>query len=383
MGESTAASSPRFERAANVVPMLRWLPRYSRRLFRGDVLAGAMVAALLIPQSLGYARIAGVPVEVGLYAVPLALLAYAALGSSPQLVVGPASTVAIVSGSLVADIARDNPEDAVAITAGLAIVAGVMLAVTGVLRVSWLAEFLSKPIVTGFVFGLTLTIIIGEIPTLLGIPKPRGDLLEVLVGTVGRLDQVDGLTALVGGTALVVDLSDELAVWEALDGFQEGLGGPPDVVVNAAGAFGIAPVQEETVRSLDEQWTVNLRGSFLTVRALLPAMLARRSGLVVNVGSVAGRKAFPGNAAYSASKFGLRGFHEVLLEETRGTGVRATLLEPAATDTPLWDPMDPDSNPALPDRAGMLTPDDVAEAVLFVATRPATVRIPVLQIERA
>ena len=86
-----------------------------------------MVAALLIPQSLGYARIAGVPVEVGLYAVPLALLAYAVLGSSPQLIVGPASTVAIVSGSLVADIARDNPEDAVAITGGLAIAAGVVL----------------------------------------------------------------------------------------------------------------------------------------------------------------------------------------------------------------------------------------------------------------
>jgi NADP-dependent 3-hydroxy acid dehydrogenase YdfG len=112
-------------------------------------------------------------------------------------------------------------------------------------------------------------------------------------------------------------------------------------------------------------------------------MLVRRGGLIVNVGSVAGRKAFPGNAAYSASKFGLRGFHEVLLEEVRGTGVRATLVEPAATDTPLWDPLDPDSDPGLPDRAAMLSPDDVAEAVLFVATRPESVRIPFLSIERA
>ena len=112
-------------------------------------------------------------------------------------------------------------------------------------------------------------------------------------------------------------------------------------------------------------------------------MLERRGGLIVNVGSVAGRKAFPGNAAYSASKFGLRGFHEVLLEEVRGTGVRATLVEPAATDTPLWDPLDPDSDPGLPDRAAMLSPDDVAEAVLFVATRPESVRIPFLSIERA
>jgi NADP-dependent 3-hydroxy acid dehydrogenase YdfG len=112
-------------------------------------------------------------------------------------------------------------------------------------------------------------------------------------------------------------------------------------------------------------------------------MLERGDGLFVNVGSVAGRKAFPGNGSYSASKFGLRGFHEVLLEEIRGTGVRATLLEPAPTDTPLWDEVDRKANPGLPDSSAMLDPDDVADAVLFVATRPPTVRIPLLQIERA
>ena len=151
--------------------MLQWLPRYKRSRLRNDLLAGSIVAALLVPQSLGYATIAGVPVQVGLYAVPLALLAYGVLGSSPQLIVGPASTVAIVSGSLVADISRDNPQDAVAITSTLAIAAGIVLVVAGVLRISWLAEFLSKPIVTGFVLGLTLTIIIGEVPTLLGFPR--------------------------------------------------------------------------------------------------------------------------------------------------------------------------------------------------------------------
>lgn len=188
----------------DAIPMTRWLPAYERSRLRGDVLAGAMVAALMIPQSLGYARIAGVPVEVGLYAVPLALLAYAALGSSPQLIVGPASTVAIVSGSLVADIARDNPEDAVAITSALAIAAGIVLIAAGLLRIAWVAEFLSKPIVTGFVFGLTLTIVSGELPTLLGIPKPRGDLIGVLVRTVGDIGATHLATALVSGSALVL-----------------------------------------------------------------------------------------------------------------------------------------------------------------------------------
>lgn len=197
-----STSGERWPRVARAVPLFRWLPGYERSRLSGDVVAGAIVAALLIPQALGYARIAGVPVEVGLYAVPLSLIAYAVLGSSPQLIVGPASTVAIVSGSLVADITADDPRDAVAVTSALAIAAGLALIATGLLRVAWVAEFLSRPIVTGFVFGLTLTIVIGEVPTLLGIPKPRGDLLEVLVRTLANLDEAHATTAAAGALAL-------------------------------------------------------------------------------------------------------------------------------------------------------------------------------------
>jgi len=135
------------------------------------------------------------------------------------------------------------------------------------------------------------------------------------------------------------------------------------------------------VEEFDRQIAVNLRGTFLVIRALLPDMLARGSGDLVQIGSVAGRKAFPSNGAYAAAKFGLRGMHEVLVEELRGTGVRATLVEPAATDTPIWDPMDPDSAPGLPARTEMLRAEDVAEAVLFAVTRPSHVRVPSLQIE--
>ncbi|MEQ1857508.1 MAG: SDR family oxidoreductase [Longimicrobiales bacterium] len=191
------------------------------------------------------------------------------------------------------------------------------------------------------------------------------------------------LAAEVGGEALVADVTDDAATWEALDGMVESLGGAPDLVVNSAGVFDIAPSAEESVASFDRMIGVNLRGTFLVNRALLPSMLERKSGLIVNVGSVAGRKAYRGNGAYSASKFGLRGYHEVLVEELRGSGVRATLLEPASTDTPIWDALDPDSNPRLPNRKDMLRSDDVAQAVLFVATRPADVCIPLFQIERA
>jgi NADP-dependent 3-hydroxy acid dehydrogenase YdfG len=195
--------------------------------------------------------------------------------------------------------------------------------------------------------------------------------------------ELSSLAADVGGEALVADLTDDAATWEALDGMMETIGGAPDIVVNAAGAFGLASAATETVAGFDLALAVNLRAPFLVNRAVLPGMLERRSGLIVNVGSVAGRRAFRDNAAYSASKFGLRGYHGVLLEELRGTGVRATLLEPSATDTALWDSLDPDNDPALPDRSQMLAARDVADAVVFLATRPETVRVPLLLIERA
>ena len=181
---------------------------------------------------------------------------------------------------------------------------------------------------------------------------------------------------------VVADLADDAEVWSALDELSERAGGPPDIVVNAAGVFGVEPCASETVNAFDAQLRINTRAPFLVMRALLPAMLDRGSGLVVNIGSVAGRKAYPGNAAYSASKFGLRGLHEVVLEEIRGTGVRASLVEPAATDTALWDPLDPDADPALPSRSEMLSAEDVAEAVVFVATRPPGVAVPLLLVER-
>jgi NADP-dependent 3-hydroxy acid dehydrogenase YdfG len=196
-------------------------------------------------------------------------------------------------------------------------------------------------------------------------------------------EDVRAVAAAVGGEGLVVDLTDDAATWDALDGMMDATGGAPDIVVNSAGAFALASCDTESVFAFDRAMAVNLRAPFLVNRVLLPSMLARGSGLIVNVGSVSGRRAFRRNGSYSASKFGLRGYHEVLLQEVRGSGVRATLLEPAATDTPLWDPLDPDADASLPNRRDMLRPADVAEAVLFVATRPDDVRIPFLQIERA
>lgn len=178
--------------------------QYDRSRLPHDLLAGAVVAALAVPQALGYAGIAGVPIQMGLYALPLALVAYALLGSSPHLVVGPVSTVAVLSGSLVAGMAHGDPTRAVELTEALAISAGLVMLVGGLARVGWAVEFLSKPIVTGFVFGLVLLIVLGELPSLLGIPPESGDVLRRAWSLLTHLSDLDPTTAVVGVTSLVV-----------------------------------------------------------------------------------------------------------------------------------------------------------------------------------
>lgn len=159
--------------------------------------------------------------------------------------------------------------------------------------------------------------------------------------------------------------------------------GPPFALIHAAGAFDVAAVTETAPEMFDRMIDGNLRAPFLVTRALLPAMLEAGTGHVVTIGSVAGRSAFPGNGAYSASKFGVRGLHEVLVQELAGSGVRATLVEPAATDTEIWDPLDPDGRDDLPDRARMLPAEAVADAVAYVITRPPEVQIPTVAIQRS
>ena len=155
--------------------------------------------------------------------------------------------------------------------------------------------------------------------------------------------------------------------------------GAPDILVNNAGGFLLKPLADTTPAEFQQQLDVNLVGAFLVLRAFVPTM-TERGGHVVNVGSVADHVAFPGNAAYAASKFGLRGLHETLRAEYAGKNLRFTLLSPGPTDTTLWDPVDPDRRDDLPNRAAMLQATDVAEALLFVVTRPARATIELLRV---
>lgn len=156
--------------------------------------------------------------------------------------------------------------------------------------------------------------------------------------------------------------------------------GTPDVVVSGAGSFLLRPLEETGPGDFDAQLRLNLRAPFLLARALLPGMRAAGRGRWITVGSVADHTGFPENAAYAAAKYGLRGLHETLRAELRGSGVRLSLVSPGPTDTAVWDPIDPDTREGFIRRADMLRPADVAEAILFVATRPPHVDVDWLRI---
>lgn len=187
----------------------------------------------------------------------------------------------------------------------------------------------------------------------------------------------------VGGQPIAADVSRPEDADRVARAARALLDGPPEVLVNSTGGFVLAPVAETAPAAFGDMLAGNLWAPFLMIRALLPDMLDRGSGHIVTLGSVAGRVPLPHNGAYGASKFGLRGLHEVLSLETRGTGVRTTLVEPAATDTALWDAVDFAATPGLPPRDSMLSPEEVAEAVLWALTRPPRVDVSLLAVEGA
>jgi NADP-dependent 3-hydroxy acid dehydrogenase YdfG len=209
--------------------------------------------------------------------------------------------------------------------------------------------------------------------------------VALLARSESRLALLADELALLGGQPVVLacDVRDTVQVRAAADRAAAAFGGAPDVVVNAAGVFALAPIEatdpDDFARTID----ANLVGPFRLLHAFVGPMRARGSGHVVTIGSIADHAAFPENGAYSASKFGLRGLHEVLRAELRGTGVRATLVSPGPVDTPLWDPVRPDEREGFTPRAEMLRPGDVADAVLYAVTAPPNVNVDLVRLSPA
>jgi NADP-dependent 3-hydroxy acid dehydrogenase YdfG len=186
-----------------------------------------------------------------------------------------------------------------------------------------------------------------------------------------------------GAIALPSDLSRKAAAAALASSVRSELGTEPDIVVHAAGTFPLATIEATDDATLDAALALNVVAPLRLVRAFLPGMRTRGTGHVVTIGSVADRMILPGNAAYASTKHAVRALHEVLRAETRGSGIRATLISPAATDTAIWDPHDPDRSPHLPSRSEMLRAEDVADAVAWAVTRPAHVDIEELRLSRS
>ena len=170
-------------------------------------------------------------------------------------------------------------------------------------------------------------------------------------------------------TDIQCDVTKPADVERALDQVDKELA-VPDVLVNNAGIFFIKPLGETTLEDFTATLAANLTAPFLFARRIIPKMVERGSGHLVTIGSISDYIGFSGSTAYAASKFGLRGMHEVIRQETAKSGVRTTLISPGPVDTDIWNPVDPDSKPGFTKRKDMMKSEDVAAAVVYAVTQP-------------
>jgi SulP family sulfate permease len=183
---------------ARFVPALDWLAYYRRGWLRGDVVAALTTWALVVPQAIAYAQIAGLPPQAGLFTAFAGLLGYALLGTSRQLVVSPTSSTAAISAALVAPVAMGNATRFGSLSAAVAILVGVVLLALGVLRLGFVSRFIAAGVQAGFMFGLGLTIMIGQVPKLLGISVGEGDFFPQLGHVLAHLGDTNAWTAVIG-----------------------------------------------------------------------------------------------------------------------------------------------------------------------------------------
>jgi SulP family sulfate permease len=185
--------------------MVAWLPGYERRWLRGDVAAGIAVTALIVPKNLGYAGIAGVPLQNGLYAAAAGGIVYALFATSRHISTGPSSSLAAVAGGAVV-VTGLGGEQAAQLVAAIALATGLLFLLFALLRLGWIASFLSKAVVTGFLAGAAIDVVVGELPKLTGTSAEGDNAWRELGSWLGSLGDIHWTTLLVGVTALGVIL---------------------------------------------------------------------------------------------------------------------------------------------------------------------------------
>ena len=201
---STVAPEAAPGRLVRLLPIVGWLRTYDRSWLRGDVIAGVTVAALIVPKNLGYAGIAGIPLQNGLYAAAAAAILYAIFGTCRQISMGPSSGLAAVAASAVATAGLTDPGDIATFVAGLTLISGLLFLLLAVLKMGWIAQFLSRAVVTGFLFGAAIDVVIGELPKITGTDTSGSNSFQELVSWFGTLGEIHPTTLVVGVVSLVV-----------------------------------------------------------------------------------------------------------------------------------------------------------------------------------
>ena len=186
------------------IPIVGWLRTYDRSWLRGDLIAGVTVLALVVPKNLGYAGIAGIPLQNGLYAAAAGAILYAIFGTSRQISVGPSSGLAAVAASAVLAAGIVDEKAVASFVAGITLASGLLYLLVAVLKMGWIAQFLSRAVVTGFLFGAALDVVIGELPKLTGTKVSGSNPLQELWSWLTTLGDVHATTVVVGGISLAV-----------------------------------------------------------------------------------------------------------------------------------------------------------------------------------
>jgi len=197
-------AAPRPSGLRRIVPIFGWLPAYDRSHLRFDLIAGATVWGLLVPESIAYAGLAGLPPQTGLYTLLATLAAYALFGTSRHLVVAATSASAVLLATAVASVGPVNAEEYAANAAAVVLFCAGLFLLAGVLRLGFIAQFLSRPVMEGFVFGLAIFVTVKQLPKLFGIPSGEGNTVQQFAHLLTKLGDTSGATLAVGVGALVL-----------------------------------------------------------------------------------------------------------------------------------------------------------------------------------
>src|SRR3954447_25403286 len=180
----SAAKTPVLNRVA---PVTGDLPGYRPKTARRDLLAAVTVTAVAVPAAMGYAEVAGLSPVTGLYALLLPTIAYALLGSSRQLVVGPDGAASALVGGVVVANAAAGSEEAASIAATLALLVGACFLIARLARLAWVADYLSRPVLVGYIHGIAAALVIGQLPKLLGVSTEELNPIRELVAVIGEI----------------------------------------------------------------------------------------------------------------------------------------------------------------------------------------------------